>query len=472
MSFYTYLVAWDEVHFNCVEIDEQFMAAGQPITVINSGKMKRDHWDNVGDIRYYRQFYHALKSFDMSYDYMAFLCGDVSYNEWSNVINRANDILIKYNNAGLYAPHLTHEPWSESSSKIGNAEENLNVSIQTDGIFVFIRKDIVETLLNYFNYLNENIDLKEMKSGWGLDMIWSSISILNNLPILRDTRFVPNHPPGSSYDHTRATEEMNIMLSKFYEFVEQSGIDSSPYKDMHGKIYGRMSHQEGCKTIPDFYTEFNLTKHNPIDYHIIYINDERKTNRESIINTLVGNMHNIFSLNASLPDQVEKFYLDNKDFKIAWDGFKLGELGNFASHYSAWKYVIDNDIKSLLVFEDDVVMHDDFMYKYNIIMNSVPKDYDIMSIFVDPNQYPRCMPKDYINDYITKGYQDWSTLCYVVSRQGAEKLVKYVREIGMDHPTDWFIFRKGHSGIFNVYTVPPEFPSPLEIDHSYESQVQ
>jgi len=117
-------------------------------------------------------------------------------------------------------------------------------------------------------------------------------------------------------------------------------------------------------------------------------------------------------------------------------------------------------------------MHHDFMYKYNIIMSSVPKDYDIMSIFVDPNQYPRCMPKDYINDYITKGYQDWSTLCYVVSRQGAEKLVKYVSEIGMDHPTDWFIFRKGHSGIFNVYTVPPEFPSPLEIDHSYESQVQ
>ena len=472
MSFYTYLVAWDEVHFNCVEIDEQFMAAGQPITVINSGNMKRDHWDNVGDIRYYRQFYHALKSFDTSYDYMAFLCGDVSYHEWPNVINRANDILMRYNNAGLYAPHLTHEPWSEGSSKIGEAEERLNISIQTDGIFVFIRRDIVEVLLNYFNFLNEEIDLKEMKSGWGLDMIWSSISILNSLPILRDTRFVPNHPPGSSYDHSRATEEMNLMLSKFYEFVEKSGISSESYKKMHGKIYGRMSHQEGCMSIPDFYTEFNLTKYNPIDYHIIYINDERKSNRESISKTVLGNKHNIFSLNANDPNELDKFYFNNKEFKTAWNGFKPGELGNFASHYSAWKYALDNNLESLLVFEDDVVMHHDFMYKYNIIMSSVPKDYDIMSIFVDPNQYPRCMPKDYINDYITKGYQDWSTLCYVVSRQGAEKLVKYVSEIGMDHPTDWFIFRKGHSGIFNVYTVPPEFPSPLEIDHSYESQVQ
>ena len=140
MSFYTYLVAWDEVHFNCVEIDEQFMAAGQPITVINSGNMKRDHWDNVGDIRYYRQFYHAIKSFDTSYDYMVFLCGDVSYNEWSNIINRANEVLTKYNNAGLYAPHLTHEPWSEGSSKIGEAEERLIYQFkQTAYLYLYIK---------------------------------------------------------------------------------------------------------------------------------------------------------------------------------------------------------------------------------------------------------------------------------------------------------------------------------------------
>ena len=403
---------------------------------------------------------------------MAFLCGDVSYNEWSNVIDRANQVLRNYNNTGLYAPHLTHEPWSEGSSKIGQAEDRLNVSIQTDGIFVFIHRDIVDILLKYFNFLNEKIDLKEMKSGWGLDIIWSSISILNSLPILRDTRFVPNHPPGSSYDHSRATEEMNIMLSNFYEFVESTGADSEPYKKMHGKIYGRMSNQERCKEISDFYTEFNLTKPLVVDYHIIYINDERKTNRDSINSIVNGNLKEIFSLNANDVNEIDKFYLNNKQFKTSWDGFKPGELGNFASHYSAWKYVVDNNLDSLLVFEDDVIMHDDFMEKYNTIMNNVPLDYDVMSIFVDSNQYPRYRPDHFINDYIAKGYQDWSTLCYVISRQGAEKLVRYVHEVGMDHPTDWFIFRKGHRGIFNVYTVPPEFPSPLEIDHSYESQVQ
>lgn len=472
MKFYTYLVAWDEVHFNAVEIDEQFRNAGQPITVINSGNMKRDHWDNVGDIRYYRQFYHALKSFDTSYDYMAFLCGDVSYTKWSEALERANHILSRYNNTALYAPHLTYEPWSEGASKIGEVAEDkeINVSIQTDGIYAFIHKDIVSILLEYFNFLNKNIDLTQMKSGWGLDMIWSSIAIVNNLPILRDKKYILSHPSGSSYDHSRATEEMNIMLSNFYLYLESKGINSEIYKVTHGKIYGRMSKQPECMTIDNFYSDLSLFK--KIDYHIIYINDERKSNREQIQLTINGNLKNIFSLNANEPKEIEKFYLNNKHFKTAWDGFKIGEFGNFASHYSAWQYVLDNDLDSLLVFEDDAIIHSDFVSKYNTIMHNVPDDYDVMSIFVDPNQYPRCLPDHYINSYIAKGYQDWSTLCYVVSRQGAKKLVKYVNEIGMDHPTDWFIFRKGHVGIFNVYTVPPEFPSPLEIDRQYESQVQ
>jgi GR25 family glycosyltransferase involved in LPS biosynthesis len=105
-------------------------------------------------------------------------------------------------------------------------------------------------------------------------------------------------------------------------------------------------------------------------------------------------------------------------------------------------------------------------------MNDLPEDYDVFSIYVDENQFPRYNQKYHVGDRISKGYQDWSTLCYVVSKAGAEKLCRYVEETGMDMPTDWFIFRHGDNGIFNVYTLNPKVKNPVAIDKKYLSQVQ
>lgn len=132
----------------------------------------------------------------------------------------------------------------------------------------------------------------------------------------------------------------------------------------------------------------------------------------------------------------------------------------------------ENNIDKLLIFEDDAKLSEEFIDKYNLFLDYCPKDYDVFSIFVHENQFPRFNSNDIINDYIAKGYQDWSTLCYVVSNSGAKKLLGYVKNIGMDYPTDWFIFRHGAKGIFNVYTFPPEKVGGIEIDSRYESQVQ
>lgn len=218
---------------------------------------------------------------------------------------------------------------------------------------------------------------------------------------------------------------------------------------------------------------FTKRKHiDNINYHIIYINDERKWNREQIESYLNGNRHPIDSLNAKIDSNKEKFLEDNKDFKISWEGYKPGELGNFASHYLAWKYVAENNLDNLLVFEDDAKISESFIHKYRLFLENCPKDYDVFSIFVHENQFPRFNSNDIINENVSRAYQDWSTLCYVVSNSGAKKLLNYVKYTGMDYPTDWFIFRHGSKGIFNVYTFPPEKVGGIEIDNRYESQVQ
>ena len=475
MSFQTYIVNWNEVESNVKDIESQFKAAGQSCYVINSGTSINEGWVNVGDIRYYRQLRVAVKDFSTSNkEHMLFLCGDVSSNNWKFVIERANYVFNSYD-VGLYAPHLTNEPWGPDSSQIGsiNVDSGLVLSCQTDGIMVFINKEIANHIDKYFDYLETKVDLTELKSGWGMDMIWCSLAIYLDKVIIRDKRYIPNHPAGSSYDHGRASEELNIVLKHFYEYCDNNKIDSSIIQKIHNKIYGRMNKSADCMNVLDFYGKLPSYVKNSISpsYYTIYINDERKSNRDAIDAIVKGTKIELEALNGKDHEKVKAFMKRNPEFKQTWDNPKPGELGNFGSHYQAWKYAKDNN-SSVLVFEDDAVIQPFFMGSLNIAMHNVPDDYDVLSIYVDENQHDRYNDNEYVNEYISKGYQDWSTLCYVVSPQGGKKLCDYVETIGFDAPTDWFIFRKGHEGIFNVYTLMPLSTKPILIDKGYDSQVQ
>ena len=468
MKVQGYLVCWDDYYDNAVDIESQLRSVGFNLQIINSGT-PRDGWKNLGDIRYYRQFYYALKDFNFDNDYMLFMCGDISFSDWHSVIKRSLHVISSYENIGLYAPHFTNDPWSFSSTnlKVSNLDKDLSIATNTNGIMFFMHKDIVKDMLDFFNYFEQKHGWEGMVSGWAIDIVHSSLAISKGKIILRDSKNLITHPVGSSYNHDKATNETIKIFETFKEFSEK---DSQTVN----KIYARMSHDKNFMDLNSFYgKDFDLTKNKTsIDYHVIYINDERKSNRDDIDSYLNGNKHNIKSLNARNEIEKETFFNENKDFKLSWDSFKIGELGNFASHYLAWKYVDENDIDSLLVFEDDAKINNSFIDKYNLFLDFCPKDYDIFSIFVHPNQFPRFNHNDIINPCIAKGYQDWSTLCYVVSNSGAKKLLKYVKETGMDYPTDWFIFRHGSKGIFNVYTFQPEIAGGIEIDDKYQSQVQ
>lgn len=475
MKLFAYVVCWDDVHYNVVDnIEKQLIDYGQPHKIINSGQMKRNHWDNVGDIRYFKQFYKALKEFDLSNDFMVFICGDVSYDNWSGHLDRAKQVLSRYKNIHVYAPHFTNDPWFEGATSLGafDTDKNLLISTNTNGIMYYLHRDIVIQMLEYFDHLYENTKLEGMVSGWGIDLVWSAFAVMNNKIVVRDKEHIIHHPKGSSYDHGQASHETNIVFENFNSFCKKNKMDVDRAEHIKSSIYKRMGKDESI-TIESFYgPEFKVFDNREINYHIIHIDDVRKSNRDRVDEILMSNKINIPSLDARTDENKELFLSQNPRFKITWPEFKNGEIGNFGSHYIAWKYLIDSKLDNLLIFEDDILIENDFISKYNLAIDNVPSDYDVLSIFVHSNQYDRFDKSQEISYYIAKGYQDWSTLCYVVSKSGARKLVEYVENNGMNRPTDWFIFRGGNEGLFNVYTLPPHFKSPVSIDTRYESQVQ
>lgn len=469
MKFQSYLVCWDDYLNNALEIEKQFSNVNLNLEVINSGTPK-DGWINVGDIRYFKQLYYVLKNFDYSNDYLVFIAADISQKDWSVFMNRAKEVLSNYKDIYLYAPYFTNDPWGQNSTMIESFvyDKDLFVSTNTNGMLFFMHKNLVKKALDFFDYFENNYGWEGMVSGWAVDVVFSAMAISENKLILRDSKYILNHPKGSSYDHSKATHESNLVYQAFKSFAgeEISSITS--------KIYDRMSHAIDSMKLNYFYKNIDLNQYvSKINYHIITINDERIENKD-IINNLFSEQNNINikSLNAKDNFEVENFHQDYPKFKFGWHSFKPGEFGNFASHYMAWKYLLNSDLDSLLIFEDDALIKNNFIQSYKLLIDQVPDDYDVFSVYIDDNQYPRYEESYKINESISIAYQDWSTLCYVVSKKGAQAMCSYVESVGMDRPTDWFIFRGGQEGKFKVYSINPEVEVPLSIDKRYQSQVQ
>jgi GR25 family glycosyltransferase involved in LPS biosynthesis len=155
------------------------------------------------------------------------------------------------------------------------------------------------------------------------------------------------------------------------------------------------------------------------------------------------------------------YYNNNKDFYIDPNGYSLdgkqgwkyGELGIWASNYTAWKNFLKTDFDSLILMEDDITFNDNFFPILEKYIAELPEDWDIFSFFVPFDQYHKYALHKSYGENTSLIYQDWSCLCYVLSRKGAQKSLDIMRQ-GVSLPLDWFYYRQTDK--FNGFTIKPD----------------
>lgn len=166
-------------------------------------------------------------------------------------------------------------------------------------------------------------------------------------------------------------------------------------------------------------------------------------------------------------EDVKLFYKESK-LKIDplghfGDGWKPGELGIWASNYTAWKNFVESDYEYIILMEDDIVLNNNFNEKLIKYINELPDDWDVFTAYTPPSgniRYRVNKQNLFINnENICKVYQSWSCLCYVVSKQGAKKLLKEVEKT-VKSPIDNYLFY--HDKI-NVYAIKMEKGNICEI---------
>jgi hypothetical protein len=166
-------------------------------------------------------------------------------------------------------------------------------------------------------------------------------------------------------------------------------------------------------------------------------------------------------------DSLLSFY-DNNDYvninpkgiQVApeWDpnrtiGWRFGELGIWATNITAWKNFQDSNFEYAILMEDDFQINEKFQYYLNEYMQELPDDWEVLSMYINPNEFSR-----YSEDYdigkpnVCKTYHRLSMACYIINKRFVKKALDLIKT-PITEPFDVYILNEPYK--FNSYSIKP-----------------
>jgi glycosyl transferase family 25 len=97
-----------------------------------------------------------------------------------------------------------------------------------------------------------------------------------------------------------------------------------------------------------------------------------------------------------------------------------GAIGCALSHKKAYEYIINNNLSSALIIEDDILIDKNFKSRLSIIYSKVPKDFDILFIGYH-NTSDKYLER--IDSMYSQPYKLYGLFGYIVTLEGAKKLL-------------------------------------------------
>jgi GR25 family glycosyltransferase involved in LPS biosynthesis len=143
-------------------------------------------------------------------------------------------------------------------------------------------------------------------------------------------------------------------------------------------------------------------------------------------------------------DELQNYNLDIFDKSIG----KVG-IAVFLSHLYVYKEISDK-YNNAFIFEDDIILDDDFINKYNKYISQLPNDYDMLFIGDGCNLHiekEKIIPDKYIYEkclHSTSWGGDGATRCvdsYLINKKCAIKLCEYFNNLSskINLYIDWYL---------------------------------
>lgn len=200
-------------------------------------------------------------------------------------------------------------------------------------------------------------------------------------------------------------------------------------------------------------------------YTVVKVDNRSKINIEKNINILkeFEYVENIKFIDGRKEDAFKIL----KDYNISIDGWNPTdkrlvynmlntEAATWVSNINIYKYIISNNLKELLVIEDDVILDKDFIKNLKKVCKELSPKYDFISLFYFENQNNEDEISTLKIKYIQKSYNQKSGFqCMMFSNSGAKKILKYLEDNGIFYTNDCQVFEMAKIGLLNGYSIRP-----------------
>jgi GR25 family glycosyltransferase involved in LPS biosynthesis len=167
--------------------------------------------------------------------------------------------------------------------------------------------------------------------------------------------------------------------------------------------------------------------------------------------------------------EIDRDELYNHDISMFQSDYDNCQIAISLSHFYAYKQISEKYYNGL-IFEDDVILSDNFSDILNKYMTQLPENYDMLFIgdgcnlhieshklIPNKNIYEKCL-------YPTGWGGDGATRCtdsYIITKTCASKLCEYINnlEYKIKLPIDWWLNVAARDNNFKVYWSEPTIVS-------------
>jgi hypothetical protein len=252
MKSKTYVVAWDEVMENCLDIDQQLKSAGLEYVIfdVSNVPVEREGWVVAEKVRYFGHFYNGLKDFvESDADIFIFNAGDVYGSCQAELTKSVEKAMAADPDIWIMGPNITNEkghgkdPIAYTSFSKSNKYPNYVLTVHICGIWVALSRELATEIYNYYEWaipLNK-MNFEKMISGHGLDSIYAAWTLYNNKKIYRDVSFEVTTGLVPSYDTSGAIFDYIQVGEGFAEFIGLKSGNSSKLKNIYNFIQRRIN---------------------------------------------------------------------------------------------------------------------------------------------------------------------------------------------------------------------------------------